>query len=217
MEYYGIKKGSKLINILLIVLIGLFILYGVIDHSSGLGTYIICIILILVVAFSKTIMIVNDKGVDSCLSVFGFKIHGVWKWQDLSYMLIDYRKSKTEVTVHFTKRKVKKPRTVVLSADCIEEVANFAAKKNPRIMIETRGENDLNIKGRQSYRKADYDEQKRRAKKAADPDSSFNLHEIANEARKIKAEREQKNLPAPADEGKLTVAKPSKSLGKKRY
>lgn len=152
MAYYSIHKRSKPINIICIAALGLLLILLALDGNSKPSVYVICIILMLIAAFAKNNTIVDENCVDNCISMFGLKLHGRWKWEDINYMSFDYTRVAPDVLVTIRKRRIKGSRTARMSSGCIQQILDWAVERNPDIRVDTKGHHNLKPKKRPPQR-----------------------------------------------------------------
>lgn len=146
MEIYSIRKRSKIINIGCIVLLGILLLLLAGSEHSTTSSCVICIILIFIAAFAKNNTVISADCVDNCISLFGLKLHGRWKWNKINYISIDFKRAAPNALVTVRKRKSRSARTAVFGAEYMQQLVDWAVAGNPDIRIDTSGPHNLKVK-----------------------------------------------------------------------
>lgn len=189
MKIYAKTKSSGKILPYVVAIAALIILYkGVISLSEGAGAlmYIIGGILLLLVAFYRPEQSFSKDGVDQVTNIFLFKKHTLWKWEEIVRLFADYNKAKPDVVIVIQKNNAGNLKINVMRED-VPQIIEWAAAANDRMTILHNGDVNINVPGRETMSQEEY-------YAARDMENSIkpkNFHEFANEARKIKAEKEQ--------------------------
>lgn len=189
MKIYAKTKGSGRIIPYLVAIGGLIVLYkGVMSLAGGTNgiMYIIGGILLLLVAFYRPEQCFSKEGVDQTMNIFLFKKHTLWKWEDIVRLFADYKKAKPDVVIVIQNKKAGNMKINVMRED-VPQIIEWAAAGNDKMTILHNGDVDINVPGRQTMSQEEY----YAAKEMENSIKPKNFHEFANEARKIKAEKEQ--------------------------
>ena len=134
--YEVTKKRSKWVLVLGVVVAILGIVKGLMDLRAGntrgalaglIGVFI------LIVVFYETVRAVNEEGVDEMATLGPLKKHGFWKWEDINYMMADFRRQPPYVILNV--RKDKNMRRVRIESKEVQRVFRWAAKRNPNMTI----------------------------------------------------------------------------------
>ncbi|MDO4176447.1 MAG: hypothetical protein Q4D99_03080 [Bacillota bacterium] len=181
-----VKNNGKVLT-LVIGAIGLMAMYkgatALSDGGSGL-LYLALGILLILVAFYRPMTDIDREGVDDIFSVFGVKKHTVWKWKEISRIVADFDRAKPDVVIAVQKPQGAKKSFNVLPED-VQQIFEWAAMANDRILIQHNGDIDIDIPGRTKMNREEYEAMQSGNAKPQ------NFHQFANEARKIKEEKEQ--------------------------
>lgn len=182
-----VKNNGKVLTIV-IGAIGLMAMYkgatALADGTNGL-MYLGVGILLLLVAFYRPMTDIDREGVDDIFSIVGIKKHTMWKWEDISRLVADFEKASPDVIVAVQKSSGAKKSFNVLRED-VPQIIEWAAAANDRMLIQHNGDIEINIPGRTNMNREEYEAMQRDAN--ARPQ---NFHQFADEARKIKEEKEQ--------------------------
>ena len=182
-----VKNNGKVLT-LVIGAIGLMAMYkgatGLANGANGL-LYLALGILLILVAFYRPMTDIDREGVDDIFSVFGIKKHTVWKWEEISRLVADFDRAKPDVVIAVQKPQGAKKSFNVLPED-VPQIFEWAAAANDRVLIQHNGDVDINIPGRTKMNREEYEAMQQKVN--AKPQ---NFHQFANEARKIKEEKEQ--------------------------
>lgn len=146
MEYHSIQKRTKLLNIIFIIILGILLILMAASRSGTVSAYVICIILIFIAAFAKNSTVINEKCVDNYTSFMGLKLHGRWRWKDVSYISIDYTRAAPNALVTFKKRRTRGSRTAIFEPGCLQQMVDWVVANNPDIRIDTKGPHNLKVK-----------------------------------------------------------------------
>lgn len=186
--YAKSKENGRIMPIVVAAAALLALFKGVSALQNGAnGIIFIAVgILLLLVAFYRPQTAVDREGVDNILNIAFIKKHNLWKWEDISSLFADYIKAKPDVIIAVKKGRGAGTGFHVLRED-VPRIIQWAAEANDRMVIRHNGDMDIDVPGRESMSREEYEASK---DKAVDIKPQ-NFHQFAEEARKIKAEKEQ--------------------------
>lgn len=95
--------------------------------------YVPVVILVLLACFFKKEHIVSEEGVDIHYRLFGYSLHSVWAWAEITTLHKDAKKTAPNVMLHFGKDV--NTRVFVLKPEDSRAVLTLAKKMNPKIYI----------------------------------------------------------------------------------
>lgn len=213
MKIYGItKKQNKVMPIFGLVVAALAFVKGFQNLTSGGWTFIICGLLLLILSLYKMTPVISEEGADDEISIAGIIKHNFWKWEDINYMFANFTKEAPNVLLII--RKGNATRKIKLSPDDIQQIFDWATERNDRMTIQYNGGREFKVKSRTTMSKEEYEAANEAAKDAAMAPSNF--HEFAQEAKKVKAQKERELLLRKPDLKKVKVTRPESKLRKWR-
>ena len=98
--------------------------------------YVILSIFVILALFLDKEKLISEKGFYIKYNVLGIKIESLWKWKEITNIIIDYKKKAPNIQVYIVKDLVIRP--FLLNFSKGEELLKFIKKMNPKITIETK-------------------------------------------------------------------------------
>lgn len=98
--------------------------------------YVILSIFVILALFLDKEKLISEKGFYIKYNILGLKIESLWKWKEITNIIIDYKKKTPNIQVYIVKDLVIRP--FLLNFSKGEELLKFIKKMNPKITIETK-------------------------------------------------------------------------------
>ena len=199
-----------------LVVAALAFVKGFQNLTSGGWTFIICGLLLILLSLYKMTPAISEEGADDEMSIAGIVRHNLWKWEEINYMFANFTKEAPYALLII--RKGNAHRKIKLSPDDIQQIFDWATERNDRMTIQYNGGREFKVKNRTTMSKEEYEAANKAAKVAASEaeDEAFtnpqSFHEFAQEAKKIKAQKERELLLRKPDLKKVKVKRPENRL-----
>lgn len=132
MKYKGIVSERKPWVKLAFALLAGFMLF--LELKRGQYIYVPIVILVILACFFRKEHIISEEGVDIKSILFGISRHNLWRWDEITSLHTDYKKSAPNVMLHIGKDIV--TRSFVMKASDIQAVLTLADEMNPNIYID---------------------------------------------------------------------------------
>lgn len=165
MKYRGVVPERKTWVKAGIAVLAAYMIYR--EAMSGQWIYVPVAVLVILACFFKKEHIVSEEGVDIAHSLFGIKMHNLWKWEEITTLHTDRKRARPNVMLHIGKDVV--TRTFVMKPSDCQAAVELAARMNSRIYIENlteeeQAKRDQEILHRQEVVRAQKAAKKRKTK-----------------------------------------------------
>lgn len=142
MRYKGILPQRKpWVKFVFALLVG-YMMY--LEIRRGQWIYVPLGILVLLACFVEKEHLITAEGVDIAHTLFGFGMHNLWRWDEITTLHTDYKRARPNVMLHIGKDVVTRSFTMK-HGDCQGALA-LAARQNPNIYIEDLSEEERDLR-----------------------------------------------------------------------